>query len=665
MPCCCGLTFNIQEKHKEKKRKKEKRQGKEKKERDRSKDRYKEKKDRKEKHKDYKKKDRRKGKRRIRNERPDKQSRSPDGNLLGEDNHKPEQINHFKDFNWGVTDEQKVAANRKVDNLKFPAQKSIRSLGAATAMVKESVASHRTFPSSTEEINQSKFKVLDREIKDVNQTVKNFNIPVQKSIGTMDKESSTSHKAFPSSTVAPQRRIDSMERLADNFHNSTPKRNEGMASTSAMPKEKNAMDKLVPMLISTGQRGNGGVSLPMEISDRSIRRRFKSPSPATSVEMDDYNNNKVAIVSNNSVQRMINGMGQSAKRLSVQKNVNSGLPVKMEGRAETNRSIANKDRMVARNDRMGGLVENDANNGIKEGKAKNKERGADGKSEEKFKNQDLDKDKDKGKHKGKEKEKAKLKEKVKKDEEQKKPRDDRKKNQLDALRLKPLSSQIHNAKNNPIDDNIKKRKEIEKNSSLNGKFFDIFIYIPIILQASLLCCCKPILFVFYHYICHDIADANFRPNKIQNTNFSTPLREENRTLESSDLVFPPLKPEPIGNKLPLRTIDQEEHITNGVTKTQSSSALSMYPVAAKTGTTNTKVGATPHPDCVYLNRLYTIPKVDGYPEYDDQEWVFSSCHDRKSNSKLQANANDVPQVWSETIQIESANVLALPYVIPF
>ncbi|XP_074559786.1 uncharacterized protein LOC141815805 [Curcuma longa] len=620
------LDSLAEEKRKEKKRKKEKkkekREGKEKKGRAQSKDRYKENKDRKEKHKDYKKKDR-KDKSRIQKGRPDKQSRSPDGNLLGEDNHKPEQINHFKDFDWGIKDEQKVAANRKFDNFKFPAQKSIRSLGAATAMVKESVASHRTFPSSSEVINRSKFKVLDREIKDdnktaANQKVKNLNIPVQKSIGTMDKKSSAGHKAFSSSMVAPQRPIDSMERPADNFHITTPKRNEGMASTSAIPKEKNAMDKLVPMLISTGLSGNGGVSLPMENLDGSIHRRFKGPFPATSVEIDDCNNNKVAIISNNSVQRMINGVGQSVKRLSVQKNVNSGLPIKMEGRA-------NKDHMVAQNDRMGGLVEKDANNGIQEGKAKNKEREVDGKREEKYKNQDLDKDKDKDKHRGKEKEKAKVKEKVKKDKEQKEPRDDRKKNQLDALRLKPLASQIHNAKN-LIDENIKKRKEIEKNSFLN--------------------------------------DTNFRPSKIQNTNFSTPLHEENGTLQSSDIVFPRLKPEAIGNELSLKAIDQQECIKNG-TKTQSSSALSMYPVAAKTGTINTKVGATPHPDCVYLDRLYTIPKVDGYTEYDDQEWVFSSYHDRKSNSKLQANANDIPQVWSETIKIESENVLALPYVVPF
>ncbi|KAG6495510.1 hypothetical protein ZIOFF_043335 [Zingiber officinale] len=588
------LTFNFQEKRKEKKRKKEKREGK---------DRYKEKKDQKETHKDYKKKDR-KDRSSIRNGRPDKQSQSPDGNLLGENNHKPKQINHFKDFDWGIKDEQKVAANRKDDNFKFPAHKSIRSLAAATAMVKESVASHRTFPSSSEEINQSKFKVLDREIKDdskteENQKVRNFNIPVQKSVGTMDKKRSADHKAFPSSAVAPQRQIGSMERPADNFHNSTPRRNEGMVSKSEIQKEKNAMEKLVSMLISTRQRGNGGVSLLMENLDGSIHRRFKGSSPATSVEIDDCNNNKVAIISNNSVQRTINGMGHSANRLSVHKNVNSSFPVKIEDRA-------NKDRMVARNDGMGGLVEKDANNGIQEGKSKNKEREACGKREEKYKNQDLDKkDKDKDKHKGKEKEKVK----VKKDKEQKEPRDDRKKNQLDALRLKPLASQINNAKNNIIDENIKKRKEIEKNSFHN--------------------------------------DTNFRPNKTQNTNFSTPLCEENGTLESSDIVFPRLKPEAIGNKLSLKAIDQEECIKNSITKTQSSSALSMYPVAAKTDMT--KVGATPHPDCVYLDRLYTIPKVDGYPEYDDQEWVFSSCHDRKSNSKLQANANEVPQCLARKI----------------
>lgn len=138
------------------------------------------------------------------------------------------------------------------------------------------------------------------------------------------------------------------------------------------------------VLSGSGQRGNGGVPLPVESSAGSIHPRFKGSSPATSVEIDDYKSNKIAIISNNSVQRITNGMAQSAQSLSVHKKINPvGLTIEMEVRGETNKGVADKDHIVARNDRMVRLVEKDADNGYQEGKAKNKEKGTDARREEK------------------------------------------------------------------------------------------------------------------------------------------------------------------------------------------------------------------------------------------------------------------------------------------
>lgn len=101
---------------------------------------------------------------------------------------------------------------------------------------------------------------------------------------------------------------------------------------------------------------------------------------------------------------------------------------------------------------------------------------------------------------------------------------------------------------------------------------------------------------------------------------------------------------------------------NGISEAKPSSAGLMHSVAAETDITS-KVRASPHPDFVYLEQLYSIPKADEYPEYDDQDWLLRSHHSQKSKSKL--DASEIPQVWSEAMRIESVDVVALPYVVPF
>ncbi|XP_074576261.1 uncharacterized protein LOC141832777 [Curcuma longa] len=574
------LDSLAEEKRKEKKRKKEKkekREGKEKKEKHRSKEKHKEKKDQKEKHKDKKKKDKDRDKSRSQNDRPDKESETSHAEVLGDCCHKREEINHSKfkeELDRRNKDEQKVATSTKVENFYSPIQKSVGSLGVATAMVKESVASHSTFSSSM---------------------------------------------------VAPQRQVGCMEKPTDKFNNSTHRKNEFFANT--VRKEKITSDKLVQKLPSTGQRGNGGMPLPTENSAGSLYRRFEGLSSTTSVEIDNHKSDKVLFNSSSSVPRTSNGMGQSTQSLSTPKNVNSiSIPLKKEGRADTSKSIANRGHMVAK--RIDGIsqpVEKNADTKSKEEKANNKERGADVNREEKYKDRDLDKKvKDKHKHKDNAKEKAKVKEKSEQQlQEQNEPSEERKKSQLDILKLKPLGPQTDNSKNHLIG-NIKK-KEADKNGFLD--------------------------------------DTNLRPNKVQRTNFSSHLHEENgRTLGSSWIAVPSLKPEATGDKLPTKAVGQKQQMINGISEAQLSSAGLMHPVAVEMDITS-KVRASPHPDSVYLKQLYTIPQVDEYPEHDNQEWLFSSHHAQKPKAKLEAS--EVPHVWSEAMRIESADLVAFPYVVPF
>ncbi|KAL3850431.1 hypothetical protein ACJIZ3_012313 [Penstemon smallii] len=73
----------------------------------------------------------------------------------------------------------------------------------------------------------------------------------------------------------------------------------------------------------------------------------------------------------------------------------------------------------------------------------------------------------------------------------------------------------------------------------------------------------------------------------------------------------------------------------------------------------------PHPDSKYLSQILSVPKVE-YPQLDDQEWLFG-CKDSRSK-RLELGSSEIEgtnPVWAEAIRIESADVTALPYVVPY
>ncbi|KAL0928473.1 hypothetical protein M5K25_000357 [Dendrobium thyrsiflorum] len=72
----------------------------------------------------------------------------------------------------------------------------------------------------------------------------------------------------------------------------------------------------------------------------------------------------------------------------------------------------------------------------------------------------------------------------------------------------------------------------------------------------------------------------------------------------------------------------------------------------------------PHSDSKHLSQIYTVPKMAEFPEFDDQEWLFN-FHDSLQKSKTGLKAEKIPQVFAEAMRIDSADILALPYVVPF
>ncbi|XP_019174779.1 PREDICTED: glutamic acid-rich protein [Ipomoea nil] len=71
----------------------------------------------------------------------------------------------------------------------------------------------------------------------------------------------------------------------------------------------------------------------------------------------------------------------------------------------------------------------------------------------------------------------------------------------------------------------------------------------------------------------------------------------------------------------------------------------------------------PHPDLKYLSQILSVPKMDEWNEYDDQEWLVGS-KDSSGGMKPKDIPNEEQRVWSEALYI-SPEIVALPYVIPY
>nr|XP_010905145.1 myb-like protein X [Elaeis guineensis] len=584
------------EKHKEKKHKKEKRdkenrEGKEKKDKDRSKDKHREKKDRKEKHKD-KKKDKDKDKsRQSENRGTEEQFEGHHEDIFGECSQKAGELENYKfteELARRIKDEEKGAANSRVEDFTSSIQRTNEKSNAATVVEKKRV---------------------------------------------------TGNEMVSNSIVTMQRRNDGMGHPQNNFASQLQRRIEGIGSGTAMQKERCTNNEVVPNSISSGQRGNNGMVRPAENSPNSSQRRYEGPYIATASEKERGTSNKIFSKSSVTVQRAHDGMGRPADSLSglsgsVQRKINGmGLATAMDEEGGKGNEII-PNHIIAEQGRSDGIGKPVAKNADKkiEGKEKTKERGVYDEKKEKHEDQNQDeknKGKDQDRHHEKEKEKEKIREKGEhKHKEQHKRRDSGKKDQIDSLNIKPLAPQKDNEKRSGTDDNTKKRKDFE----MNG-------FLP---------------------------ENDVRPNKVSRAAPSSHLPVENgRTLGLSPVAAPcsSIKPGVKNNTMAERVLEIKDQKINGITEAKTPSAgLSLVP----TGTSKkAKAPLKPaHPDSKYLSQIYSLPKMEEWPDSDDQEWLFSSDHGRP-NPKMKFEAHETPQVWAQALRIEPADVIALPYVIPF
>ncbi|KAJ4968365.1 hypothetical protein NE237_015066 [Protea cynaroides] len=80
--------------------------------------------------------------------------------------------------------------------------------------------------------------------------------------------------------------------------------------------------------------------------------------------------------------------------------------------------------------------------------------------------------------------------------------------------------------------------------------------------------------------------------------------------------------------------------------------------ANENGETSTKL---PHPDLKYLSQILSVPKMEEWSEFDDQEWLFSNESLQLKKPKVGSSVVDeTPQVWAEALRIESADAPEVP-----
>ncbi|KAF3456634.1 hypothetical protein FNV43_RR01288 [Rhamnella rubrinervis] len=160
---------------------------------------------------------------------------------------------------------------------------------------------------------------------------------------------------------------------------------------------------------------------------------------------------------------------------------------------------------------------------------------------------------------------------------------------------------------------------------------------------------------------------DIKPSKLPRpASFSHPIAENGRILEPcQNSVLHASDRQGTANDLKM---DNKERKINGVIGAWPSSVSPMKHASATAQADPIAESSSrpPHPDSKYLNHIYAVPIVEQFSDCDDQEWLFSGNDSQLKKSLAESSAvKEAPQVWAEALQMESADVYALPYVVPY
>lgn len=162
-------------------------------------------------------------------------------------------------------------------------------------------------------------------------------------------------------------------------------------------------------------------------------------------------------------------------------------------------------------------------------------------------------------------------------------------------------------------------------------------------------------------------ENGFLPNNLPRSVSSHPVVENGRKSEPSPTI-PQFLSEGQGAPSNCKA-DIKEHRINGLIRSEQPNAGSTRPSSSsvKVHENGGASAKPPHPDSKYLSEILSIPQMADMTDFDDdQDWLFSSNAPESKKPKVGAPDVDMtPQVWAEAMQIETADVYVLPYVIPY
>ncbi|XP_047334087.1 uncharacterized protein LOC124937804 isoform X2 [Impatiens glandulifera] len=212
------------------------------------------------------------------------------------------------------------------------------------------------------------------------------------------------------------------------------------------------------------------------------------------------------------------------------------------------------------------------------------------------------------------------------------------------------------------DVNIKKRKELEVNDLLPGAQNITLHHIKdgfrgAVTEGNL----KKRTQVEANGFLHDLES---RPNKMSRA-------DDGRKLEPFLTSSNPLIS---SNKHGLAVVNHKVDVVKEGQKVNG--VIELQPVPMPTTKPSTVISQTnlitrariksPHPDSKYLSQILTVPQIEESLDFDNQEWLFkSNTNLSKKPNEASNQAAEASRVWAEALQIESADICALPYVIPY
>ncbi|CAL4920101.1 unnamed protein product [Urochloa decumbens] len=644
------------EKHKEKKHKKDKKdrdkkEGKDKKDKDRSKDKHKDKKDRKEKHKD-KKKDKSKDKNRESVEGIKRHDEALNDQKVGESSRKSEEIKDIKsreDLVRKIPDE-KGAASRPIENHAVSNDRSRGGISASPAIESERPALNKMHIHSSNASRKNE-GLGQQNIQQKNGTSMGLGQPnIQQKNGTSMRHSEnfTASAQRPAAGLTPAPTMEERSRVGRPPSNTeaTP-RKEGMGQRNisisvqkrtettnkdVAKKEIGTASPLLPNHANTMPKGNGKAGRPMENTATSMQR-LESPSTSSATAGMDRGIPRTTIPSPSITIRRPNGMVRPSENISTSANKPDagGLSPAMwkekeHGGRLLQTNISTDQKLVT--SKPPAVVK------AVDATTERMEKVRDGapdvakKEDKKSDRHEKKKRKDKDKHKEKKKEKEAKKVKTENnDKEHDKLKDNNINYPIDSLHLKPSAPPLAP----PVDDrkSVVPDEKKRKNHEMNG----------------------------YLQNTHDM-----RPTKLPRPALPN-NRVENGTASHVAAPLSSVKPEAINTEKAERLHKKEEKF-NG--NQQAKQQPSVDPVIAyENGAPSRK---SPHPDCKYLSQIYSIPEapqMTEWPEHAGEDWLFDqgSTQSRKSNSEPEADG--APIVWAQALKIDPADVIALPYVIPY